>query len=73
MFLVKTCAIAFLIYGAYEWYSGRRARVPIALTVSGAFFAFWISRMVMAWIRNFQDDHYLSLLPHIEFIFLLDF
>ncbi len=55
MFIVKICAIAFLIYGAYAWYSGRRARVPISLTVSGAFFAFWLSRIVLDWIRNFQE------------------
>lgn len=65
MFLVKACAIGFLLYGAYEWYNGKRARVPIAFTASGALFAFWFSRIVMDWIRSFQEDRYLSLLTNL--------
>ena len=55
MFLVKAAAIGFLFYGCWEWYNGRRVQVPIALTVSGSAFAFWMSRIVMRWIRDFQS------------------
>lgn len=55
MFVVKAIAIGFLFYAAYAWYQGRRSRVPIALTFSGAAFAFWISRVVIRWIDNFQS------------------
>lgn len=55
MFMVKAVAIGCLLYAAYAWYQGRRTRVPISLTFSGAAFAFWLSRIVINWIKNFQS------------------
>ena len=55
MFIVKAVAIGFALYAAYAWYQGRHSRVPIALTVSGSAFAFWMSRVVIRWLRDFQS------------------
>jgi hypothetical protein len=56
MFLIKLAAVGFAAYAAYAWYQGRRSQVPICLTVSGAAFAFWFSRIAIRWIQDFQSS-----------------
>ena len=49
MGLVKLAAIGLLIYAGYCLYEGHRDRASLSLTISGAFFAYWVARLWQEW------------------------
>lgn len=49
MGLIKLAAMGSLIFAGYCLYEGRRERALFSLTISGAFFAYWVIRWWQEW------------------------